>query len=317
MAKLWKVILLSENSVICQDAIFLIDGCDGHLTGIVLMVWGEVRCWPHLKIKSLTWILFNQEMKQELVDFKDVISSLQLLSKKVVPLPQRKSKLKSKLLVDPVCSYKNMQVSLIYTRFSGVCAKFLPRSRWDLDYLTEIGKILPRLPRLCRDLAMMFVYLYIGKILVRFPISCREWQDVITKMAGIFLWFLSLSKSRHILVKISPRYQNLRSQELTEILSEILAKILHGWEDRLGKILCLWSRYMPDCSTVGALCVKDLHAHWNSFFRFFMLNMFLINFFFQNIVNKGEECILLDNSEHHSWKVCLACNHEVIRFFLS
>ena len=56
---------------------------------------------------------FNQEMKQELVDFKDVISSLQLLSKKVVPLPQRKSKLKSKLLVDPVCSYKNMQVSLI------------------------------------------------------------------------------------------------------------------------------------------------------------------------------------------------------------
>ena len=53
-------------------------------------------------------------MKQELVDFKDVISSLQLLSKKVVPLPQRKSKLKSKILVEPVCSYKNMQVSLIW-----------------------------------------------------------------------------------------------------------------------------------------------------------------------------------------------------------
>lgn len=68
-----------------------------------------------LKIKLLTFEFFNQEMKQELVDFKDVISSLQLLSKKVVPLPQRKSKLKSKLLVDPVCSYKNMQVSLIYT----------------------------------------------------------------------------------------------------------------------------------------------------------------------------------------------------------
>lgn len=27
---------------------------------------------------------------------------------------------------------------------------------------------------------------------------------------------------------------------------------------------------------------------------------------FQNIVNKGEECLLLDNSEHHSWKVCIA-----------
>ena len=50
-------------------------------------------------------------MKQELVDFKDIISSLQLLSKKVVPLPQRKSKLKSKLAVTPVCSYKNIQVS--------------------------------------------------------------------------------------------------------------------------------------------------------------------------------------------------------------
>ena len=50
-------------------------------------------------------------MKQELVDFKDIISSLQLLSKKVVPLPQRKSKLKSKLAVVPVCSYKNIQVS--------------------------------------------------------------------------------------------------------------------------------------------------------------------------------------------------------------
>ena len=51
-------------------------------------------------------------MKQELVDFKDIISSLQLLSKKVVPLPQRKSKLKGKVAVDPVCSYKNMQVSV-------------------------------------------------------------------------------------------------------------------------------------------------------------------------------------------------------------
>ena len=52
-----------------------------------------------------------QEMKQELVDFKDIISSLQLLSKKVVPLPQRKSKLKSKVAVEPVCGYKNMQVN--------------------------------------------------------------------------------------------------------------------------------------------------------------------------------------------------------------
>ena len=51
-------------------------------------------------------------MKQELVDFKDIISSLQLLSKKVVPLPQRKAKLKSKLPVEPVCSYKNMQVTV-------------------------------------------------------------------------------------------------------------------------------------------------------------------------------------------------------------
>lgn len=54
-------------------------------------------------------------MKQELVDFKDVVSSLQLLSKKVVPLPQRKSKLKGKVLVDPVCSYKNMQVRMAGT----------------------------------------------------------------------------------------------------------------------------------------------------------------------------------------------------------
>ena len=51
-------------------------------------------------------------MKQELVDFKDVTSSLQLLSKKVVPIKQRKSKLKSKLAIQPVCSYKNMQVSI-------------------------------------------------------------------------------------------------------------------------------------------------------------------------------------------------------------
>ena len=51
-------------------------------------------------------------MKQDLVDFKDIISSLQLLSKKVVPLAQRKSKLKSKRSVEPVCSYKNMQVSV-------------------------------------------------------------------------------------------------------------------------------------------------------------------------------------------------------------
>ena len=33
-------------------------------------------------------------------------------------------------------------------------------------------------------------------------------------------------------------------------------------------------------------------------------------------MNKGEECLLLDNSEHHSWKVCLACNHKVILFFI-
>ena len=42
----------------------------------------------------------------------------------------------------------------------------------------------------------------------------------------------------------------------------------------------------------------------------------LICIFFQNIVNKGEECLLLDNSEHHSWKVCLSCNHEVILFLI-
>lgn len=81
-------------------------------------------------------------MKQELVDFKDVISSLQLLSKKVVPLPQRKSKLKSKLLVDPVCSYKNMQVSLIYTPCPKAPANVLPSSRRDLDHFDEIGEIL-------------------------------------------------------------------------------------------------------------------------------------------------------------------------------
>ena len=27
--------------------------------------------------------------------------------------------------------------------------------------------------------------------------------------------------------------------------------------------------------------------------------------YFQNVVNKGEECLLLDNSEHHAWKVCI------------
>lgn len=68
-------------------------------------------------------------MKQELVDFKDVISSLQLLSKKVVPLPQRKSKLKSKLLVEPVCSYKNMQVSLVCT--------YWPHGRTEHGKITE------------------------------------------------------------------------------------------------------------------------------------------------------------------------------------
>ena len=100
--------------------------------------------------------VLNQEMKQDLVDFKDVISSLQLLSKKVVPLPQRKSKLKSKLLADPVCSYKNMQVSLIFTHCPNACAKYLPRSLRDLDYLAEIGEILPKLLRLCRGFALMF-----------------------------------------------------------------------------------------------------------------------------------------------------------------
>ena len=27
--------------------------------------------------------------------------------------------------------------------------------------------------------------------------------------------------------------------------------------------------------------------------------------YFQNVVSKGEECLLLDNSEHHAWKVCI------------
>ena len=49
-------------------------------------------------------------MKQELVDFKDVISSLQLLSKKVSPMKQRKTRMKGKVPVKAVCSYKNMQV---------------------------------------------------------------------------------------------------------------------------------------------------------------------------------------------------------------
>jgi hypothetical protein len=49
-------------------------------------------------------------MKQELVDYKDTISSLQLLSKQVVPLPKRKAKLKGKTPVKSACSYKNIQV---------------------------------------------------------------------------------------------------------------------------------------------------------------------------------------------------------------
>lgn len=71
-------------------------------------------------------------MKQELVDFKDVVSSLQLLSKKVVPLPQRKSKLKGKVLVDPVCSYKNMQVRMVGTFWC---------SDWNLWLLFEVPNL--------------------------------------------------------------------------------------------------------------------------------------------------------------------------------
>ena len=126
-------------------------------------------------------------MKQELVDFKDVISSLQLLSKKVVPLPQRKSKLKSKVLVDPVCSYKNMQVSLIYTSCLEAPAKFWPCSGRDLHHLADIGRNLAKtaknLLRSCRDAclslrmvrsyqdcwdhAMMFETLNLSKIFSR------------------------------------------------------------------------------------------------------------------------------------------------------
>ena len=44
------------------------------------------------------------------MDFKDVISSLQLLSKKVSPMKQRKTRMKGNVPVKAVCSYKNMQV---------------------------------------------------------------------------------------------------------------------------------------------------------------------------------------------------------------
>ena len=59
----------------------------------------------------VNYTILLQEMKQELVDFKDVISSLQLLSKKVSPVKQRKAKTKAKVPVKAVCSYKNMQVN--------------------------------------------------------------------------------------------------------------------------------------------------------------------------------------------------------------
>ena len=46
------------------------------------------------------------------MDYKDVVSSLQLLSKRVVPLKQRKARLRTKIPVVAVAGYKSMQVCL-------------------------------------------------------------------------------------------------------------------------------------------------------------------------------------------------------------
>ncbi|EDO37708.1 predicted protein [Nematostella vectensis] len=69
----------------------------------------QVQLEPLFKDVVTDMLQFKQEMKQELIDYKDIISSLQLLSKQVTPMKQRKSKLRQKTSVKAVCSYKNMQ----------------------------------------------------------------------------------------------------------------------------------------------------------------------------------------------------------------
>ena len=57
-------------------------------------------------------------MKKELIDYKDVVSSLQLLSKQVVPLKQRRLELKEPKLVKSVCDYKQGQVNYVCLQIS-------------------------------------------------------------------------------------------------------------------------------------------------------------------------------------------------------
>ena len=56
----------------------------------------------------------TQAMKQELVDYKDEVSSVQLKGKQAVPIKERKSELKESKAVQAVCDYLQSHVSQLH-----------------------------------------------------------------------------------------------------------------------------------------------------------------------------------------------------------
>ena len=55
---------------------------------------------------------FEQAMKQELIQYKDMVNSVQLLSKQVVPLKERKTEIRHEKQIQAVCDYQQSSVSL-------------------------------------------------------------------------------------------------------------------------------------------------------------------------------------------------------------
>ena len=66
---------------------------------------------------------FEQAMKQELIQYKDVVNSVQLLSKQVVPLKERKMEMRHEKDIKAVCDYQQSAVSRPLLSYAYFCVR--------------------------------------------------------------------------------------------------------------------------------------------------------------------------------------------------